>query len=137
MCSNISVRIDNTDSEASISGDINTGLSLNIFVDESKRGCGFARILLRRLLVKLEAYLKKEGVPSCHIPDILLYIDTDASFNEAGESFWEYIGMQDSRYYDRNLAYKGGTRGFEKDISVRQLWCFVNKTTKKNETEKN
>jgi len=50
----------------------------------------------------------------------ILTIDTDASSNTRGVSFWNYIGMKPNRHYDRrNPNYE--SRGYEKTITLKDI----------------
>lgn len=56
----------------------------------------------------------------------MLAIDTDASANSRGKSFWDHIGMKPNRHYDRqNPNYE--LRGYEKTIPLKELLTRIEK----------
>jgi hypothetical protein len=67
-------------------------LMMNIFVENEYkfelRNLGLSRLLIASLILHLEEVFRK---------DQLLFIDVDASYS-AGKSFWNHIGMKNSRF---------------------------------------
>ena len=56
----------------------------------------------------------------------MLAIDTDASANSRGDSFWDHIGMKPNRHYERqNPNYE--LRGYEKTIPLQELLTRIEK----------
>ena len=106
-------------SEANIYGNPFTVLSLSIFVDTEERNKGISRVLLTSVIDNLTLKLENIGFHRDYIPNVLLHIDTDASWNDDGKSFWEYIGMIDARYANRKsfLPYWG----YEKEITIEDI----------------
>jgi hypothetical protein len=53
----------------------------------------------------------------------ILYIDTDASENENGDSYWRnVIGMNENRYYEnRKGSRKINGKGYEMSITLEKL----------------
>ena len=74
-----------------------------------------------RELIKRTCELIKKEYPGIR-KDQLLYIDADAS-----SGFWDYIGMESARYYDRYDKRFVEGAGFEKQITFQGLckWADV------------
>ena len=104
---------------------INT-FTLNISVDEEYQHKGLSRVMIAAMIL----YLETETNLNIRY-DQLLFIDTDASWNNEGTSFWDSIGMTECRFNKpervsmRKMPFDGA--GYEKKITYRKLssWAFT------------
>jgi GNAT superfamily N-acetyltransferase len=85
-------------------------VDMSIYVDETHRGKGLARKMMRELFTHIQEEIG--------FPTVLIYIDTDAS-----EGFWDHIGMIPNINYD-TTGQMGS--GYEKCIEFTKLrtWAF-------------
>ena len=86
-------------------------MSMEISIDDEHQKKGYSVQLIRTLC----AFVKENET---NYEGQLLFIDTDAS-----GGFWDHIGMQPNRYYERFAADREGG-GYEKVITFEQL-CKV------------
>ena len=108
-----------------IVGNIIKVLSLSIFIEDEYRGIGLSKKLFEYLLSNFrETMLKDFNYTNETINHILLHIDTDASWAN-NNSFWDYVGMNPSRYEYRKIGGKLFYEGYEKDIRINDLMNFV------------
>lgn len=113
---------------------------LGIGLEDSYQGHGFSKQLLREFYYFFLRHgngqdgngnnlykFKKNGVPGYEIinDSEILAIDTDASGNNRGPSFWQYLGMVDNRYYDKTILAE--LHGYEKTITLKQLLINIYK----------
>ena len=82
---------------------------MSIFVDEEKRGKGFARFMVQHLL----AECRKEGFAPAFV-----YIDTDCS-----DGFWDHVGFEPNPL--ANYPSNGIAFGYEKRIAWQRLKQFA------------
>lgn len=100
-------------------------MDMGIHVLDGYKGRGLSRTLIKELCIHI-----KNEYPQIR-PDQFLFIDTDASWEYNAKkdeyvSFWDYIGMDENRYYDSNRDIEG--QGYEKNITFQDLckWCGAN-----------
>ena len=81
-------------------------VDMSIYIDDNPqlRGKGLAKLMIGYMILNIN--LSK---------DQLIFIDADASVG-----FWDYIGMQENRYYERNNRNVIG-KGYEKVITYSNL----------------
>jgi hypothetical protein len=103
----------------------NDGINtLNAFINDEYQGKGYSWILLYCFFTFINNNKKRilRGVD-------LLVIDTDASFNDIGDSYWEKLGLTKSRYADYPTKSRFPLAGYEKSIQYKTLY---NKNYKKS-----
>jgi len=105
---------------------------LSVSIDDDYQGLGLSKKLLELFYNVItrrhyrtdrngnNVYVFENGI-TLNDTDILV-IDTDASSNARGVSFWDYIGMKPNRHYDRgnsNRHYESS--GYEKTITLKDI----------------
>lgn len=102
----------------------NAGInSLNTFIADEYQGKGYSWVLLYNFFRFIH-----DNSTLLSDTDILV-IDTDASFNEKGDSYWGKLGLKKSRYADYPSKPKFPLAGYEKEI---QYIAFYNINYKKS-----
>lgn len=94
-----------------------TGINnLQTYIIEEYQGRGYSWILLYIFFKFIE-----NNKPNILRDEDMLLIDTDASYNENGVSYWEKIGLKESRhaYYESKLNFP--LAGYEKSIDYRNF----------------
>ena len=100
-------------------------MGMTIFIEDDYRGRGISREMVKQLCEFIQ-----NAYPEIR-KDQLLQIDTDASWEEIeGEyiSYWDHIGMTESRYYERGNGVERAGKGWEKDITFLNLSKWANAT---------
>lgn len=90
-------------------------LTLGIELNENVRGNGIAREMMKYMVQHLIESGFHSNTPIC--------IDTDASFNSEGQSFWEHIGMTANPYFN---VPSNPTYGYEKCFTLNHLVNYLN-----------
>ncbi len=105
---------------------------LDVDIREEYQGRGLSKILLKNFALYLlnckkgDKYILCDNINFRILSDYdILAIDTDASENSKGSSWWSKIGLIDNRYYNRYqsiISYKG----YEKIITLGELLKNIN-----------
>lgn len=114
---------------------------LSVNIDEKYQAKGLSKVLLKKFLdFSNETKQKNDDISGNNkylfnngftIKDSdNLVIDTDASPNPRGDSFWSYIGMKPNRYINSKNRIRNSTRGYEKNIYFKDLLTKIDKLTK-------
>jgi len=93
--------------------------TLSIEIDYDYQNKGYSLILLKNFCIFMKKYRNILDISY----NTILYIDTDASENENGDSYWRnIIGMNENRYYEnRRGSRKINGKGYEMSITLEKL----------------
>jgi len=93
--------------------------TLSIEIDDDYQNKGYSLILLKNFCIFMKKYRNILDISY----NTILYIDTDASENENGDSYWRnIIGMNENRYYEnRRGSRKINGKGYEMSITLEKL----------------
>ena len=127
------------------SGDVIGEFSLNLYtpyqlevsIEDNFQGFGLSTHLLHNF-AEFIGYPKdgkynvigiQEGIEIKIIlnENVLLAIDTDASRNDKGQSWWEKIGMVENRYSSSSSRRSIDIKGYEKIITLKELLLTISK----------
>ena len=87
---------------------------MNIFIEDEFKSKGYSKIMMKHMIDKIF-----EDIPDIN-RDQMLFIDTDAS-----NGFWDKVGLIESRYAYRIPKYTIEGSGFEKYITINNLYKFT------------
>ena len=127
------------------SGDVIGEFSLNLYtpyqlevsIEDNFQGLGLSTHLLHNF-AEFIGYPKdgkynvigiQEGIEIKIIlnENVLLAIDTDASRNDKGQSWWEKIGLVENRYSSSSSRRSIDIKGYEKIITLKELLLTISK----------
>jgi hypothetical protein len=126
-------------------GDIIGEFSLNLYtpyqlevsIDDNFQGMGLSTVLLRNFgdffgkakngKYKIFGIEKDIEIKIILDENVLLAIDTDASINDKGQSWWEKIGMVVNRYSNSSSKRCIDIVGYEKIIRLKDLLITISK----------
>jgi len=93
--------------------------TLSIEIEDDYQNKGYSLILLKNFCIFMKKYRNILDISY----NTILYIDTDASENENGDSYWRnIIGMNENRYYEnRRGSRKINGKGYEMSITLEKL----------------
>jgi len=93
--------------------------TLSIEIEDDYQNKGYSLILLKNFCIFMKKYRNILDISY----NTILYIDTDASENENGDSYWRHvIGMNENRYYEnRRGSRKINGKGYEMSITLEKL----------------
>jgi hypothetical protein len=93
--------------------------TLSIEIEDDYQNKGYSLILLKNFCIFMNKYRNILDISY----NTILYIDTDASENENGDSYWRnVIGMNENRYYEnRKGSRKINGKGYEMSITLEKL----------------
>ena len=127
------------------SGDIIGEFSLNLYtpyqlevsIDDNFQGMGLSKQLLKNFgdffgeakngKYKVIGIQKDVEIKIILDENVLLAIDTDASMNDKGQSWWEKIGMVVNRYGSSSTKRYIDIAGYEKIIRLKDLLITISK----------
>ena len=87
---------------------------MNIFIEDEFKSKGYSKIMMKHMIDKI-----LEDLPDIN-RDQMLFIDTDAS-----NGFWDKVGLIESRYAYRIPKYTIEGAGYEKYITINNLYIFT------------
>ena len=133
------------------SGDIIGEFSLNLYtpyqlevsIDDNFQGMGLSTQLLKNFgeffgeakngKYKVVGIQKDVEIKIILDENVLLAIDTDASMNDKGQSWWEKIGMVVNRHSSSSSRRCIDITGYEKIITLKDLLLTISKIVNKHE----
>ena len=133
------------------SGDIIGEFSLNLYtpyqlevsIDDNFQGMGLSTQLLKNFgeffgeakngKYKVVGIQKDVEIKIILDENVLLAIDTDASMNDKGQSWWEKIGMVVNRHSSSSSRRCIDITGYEKIITLKDLLITISKIVNKHE----
>jgi len=97
--------------------------TLSIEIEDKYQNKGYSLILLKNFCIFMKKFRNILDISY----NTILFIDTDASENENGDSYWKYvIGMNDNRYYEnRGSSRKIHGKGYEMSITLDNLLTVI------------
>ena len=132
------------------SGDIIGEFSLNLYtpyqlevsIDDNFQGMGLSTQLLKNFgeffgeakngKYKVVGIQKDVEIKIILDENVLLAIDTDASMNDKGQSWWEKIGMVVNRHSSSSSRRCIDITGYEKIITLKDLLITISKIVNKH-----
>lgn len=132
-------------------GDIIGEFSLNLYtpyqlevsIDDNFQGMGLSTQLLKNFgeffgeakngKYKVVGIQKDVEIKIILDENVLLAIDTDASMNDKGQSWWEKIGMVVNRHSSSSSRRCIDITGYEKIITLKDLLLTISKIVNKHE----
>jgi len=132
------------------SGDIIGEFSLNLYtpyqlevsIDDNFQGMGLSTKLLKNFgeffgeakngKYKVVGIQKDVEIKIILDENVLLAIDTDASMNDKGQSWWEKIGMVINRHSSSSSRRCIDITGYEKIITLKDLLITISKIVNKH-----
>jgi hypothetical protein len=132
------------------SGDVIGEFSLNLYVpyqlevsiEDNFQGMGLSTVLLKNFgeffgrvndgKYKVVGIQKDIEIKIILDENVLLAIDTDASANEKGQSWWEKIGMVENRHSSTSSKRCIDITGYEKIIRLKDLLLTISKIEDKH-----
>ena len=127
------------------SGDVIGEFSLNLYapyqlevsIEDNFQGMGLSTVLLHNFAdflgdpkdgkYKVIGMQKDIEIKIILNENVFLAIDTDASINDKGQSWWEKIGMIDNRYSSASSRRCIDIAGYEKIITLKELLLTISK----------